>query len=224
MADPQGRRRISIETINSMRIDDVPIDIAYKHAGWLRMKYVNCELSAQDIADITACTRKNIEYWLRKYNIPRRDNMTRYTERYLRKISETGKGRIPFSKGLTKEDHPSLMLISKKMSGENSPSWKGGIHIDSAGYRRILAKEHPYCDKDGYVLEHRLVMEDMINRLLLPGEVVHHRDQNRQNNAPKNLFLFPDKRTHMLFHMHKNFKDSNITEEEFMSEVIKVVT
>ncbi|WP_052679247.1 HNH endonuclease [Paenibacillus polymyxa] len=205
--------------LNSLSMTNVRLVEAFKHEGWLRYHYEDLEFSEQDIAEITDCTRKNIEYWLRKYDIPRRDTASRYTERCLRKISEAGKGRIPFSKGLTKHDHPSIMLISEKVSGENSPTWKGGFYIDNNGYRKVREIGHPRADKDGYVLEHRLVMEYLLGRLLTSAEVVHHRDHNRRNNLSQNLFLFPNNKAHSTFHMHKRHINQYITEEQFMSEV-----
>lgn len=37
--------------------------------------------------------------------------------------------------------------------------------------------------------EHRAVMEEIIGRPLLPDEVVHHKDGNKNNNSPENLEL-----------------------------------
>ena len=39
--------------------------------------------------------------------------------------------------------------------------------------------------------EHRVVAEDVLGRALKPGEVVHHEDQNKMNNDPENLIVFP---------------------------------
>ncbi len=55
------------------------------------------------------------------------------------------------------------------------------------GYVKVMAKNHPQADRDGYVLEHRLVMEKILGRFLERHEVVHHRDGVRNNNTPENL-------------------------------------
>lgn len=34
---------------------------------------------------------------------------------------------------------------------------------------------------------HRVVAEEMLGRALLPGEIVHHKDGDKWNNAPENL-------------------------------------
>lgn len=205
--------------INHLSINDVPINLAFKHIDWLKYHYYEKQLSLYDIAEITSTTRKNVEYWMKKFNLPRRNEKERYTDRCLKKISETGKGRIPFSKGLTKNEHPSLMKISEKMSGENNYWWNGGIHMTSSGYRMLVCKDHPYANRDGYVLEHRLIMESIVGRYLTPEEIVHHRDKNRLNNTKENLFLFPDNASHLRFHSYKTWYDPEITEEKFMEEV-----
>jgi len=45
------------------------------------------------------------------------------------------------------------------------------------------------------MFEHRLVMEQHLGRYLLPTEIVHHRDSNRQNNDISNLEM-RTRRTH----------------------------
>lgn len=47
---------------------------------------------------------------------------------------------------------------------------------------------------DGSVVdEHRYVMTQQMGRELLPDEVVHHKDHNKQNNDPQNLELRDDR-------------------------------
>lgn len=47
---------------------------------------------------------------------------------------------------------------------------------------------------------HRIVAEQMLGRPLKPGEVVHHIDGNKRNNAPENLMVFKSQKEHAAFH------------------------
>jgi len=85
-------------------------------------------------------------------------------------------------------------------SGEKNPAWKGGKIIDREGYALILCPNHPHADRNGYVLEHRLVMEAHLGRTLLPTEVVHHINGIRDDNRYENLMLFPSTAEHTRFH------------------------
>lgn len=45
--------------------------------------------------------------------------------------------------------------------------------------------------RDGkWIMQHRLVMEEMIGRPLMKGERVHHRNGKRDDNRPENLELW----------------------------------
>lgn len=47
---------------------------------------------------------------------------------------------------------------------------------------------------------HRMVAERMLGRKLKPGEVVHHIDGNKRNNAPENLMVFSGQSEHAKWH------------------------
>lgn len=76
----------------------------------------------------------------------------------------------------------------------------GGIQKHGDGYLRELAPGHPRANARGYVYQHRLVMERILGRSLILGEVVHHEDGNRANNDPSNLRLFPSDNAHQDYH------------------------
>ena len=84
--------------------------------------------------------------------------------------------------------------------GASNGNWRGGRTVTSSGYVLIRRPGHHLADVRGYVYEHRLVAEEMIGRHLLPGEEVHHRDENKQNNHPDNLYVAPSRLHHQLHH------------------------
>lgn len=72
--------------------------------------------------------------------------------------------------------------------------------IVKKGYRKVLIPAHPRADAKGYVFEHIVVAEAVLGRRLAKGEEIHHKDFNRQNNAPNNLKVCANHAEHMRFH------------------------
>ena len=72
------------------------------------------------------------------------------------------------------------------------------------GYRVIYEPDHPTCmtsdNWQGYVYEHRYVMEKYLKRSLSEEEVVHHLDCNPANNRIDNLLLLT-KNMHAKLHL-----------------------
>lgn len=88
--------------------------------------------------------------------------------------------------------------------GADNHMWRGGRSVASNGYVLIRKPEHPLADTRGYVYEHRLVAERMIGRALQPGEQIHHKDGNKQNNHPDNLQVMPSIHHHRVEHRVRN--------------------
>lgn len=59
----------------------------------------------------------------------------------------------------------------------------------SDGYICIYFPDHPKSTKDGYIMEHDLIMECLIGRRLKDGEIVHHKNKIRDDNRKENLQL-----------------------------------
>jgi len=77
--------------------------------------------------------------------------------------------------------------------------WKGGPS-KYGRYKKYKMPEHPFCDKQGYVIKHRIIMEQHLGRYLKPEEVVHHINGNTFDNRLENLQLFPNASAHLRFH------------------------
>lgn len=85
--------------------------------------------------------------------------------------------------------------------GDRNPNWRGGRVLASNGYVLIrVGKDHHLADVRGYAYEHRLVAEQKLGRRLVEGEIVHHIDHDKTNNAPENLEVVADVAAHRLEH------------------------
>lgn len=90
--------------------------------------------------------------------------------------------------------------VSRFCSRPCSSRFNRSGKIIKKGYRKVLKPSHHRADGKGYVFEHIVVAEETIGRAILRGEEVHHIDGNRLNNAPSNLEVCPDRKSHMLKH------------------------
>ncbi len=88
-------------------------------------------------------------------------------------------------------------ISTRDIKGEANPLWNGGRYVDVYGYVWILKPEHPNATKNGYIREHRLVLEQKIGRLLLPGEIPHHVNGIKSDNRPENLELYGSQSKHI---------------------------
>jgi len=89
----------------------------------------------------------------------------------------------------------------KHLVGKRSNNWRGGRIKTKEGYILIWNPNHPN-NHNGYVSEHRLVMEKIIGRFLKSEEVVHHINEKLDDNIKENLMLFPNNGAHRNYHKH----------------------
>lgn len=85
--------------------------------------------------------------------------------------------------------YPVDVAKKKFESGNLAPNWKGGRKVSKKGYVMLYRPNYPYSMPNGYVYEHRYVMEKHLGRSLKHDEVVHHKNFNKHDNRLSNLML-----------------------------------
>lgn len=86
------------------------------------------------------------------------------------------------------------------------------------GYVQLCIKQHPYASVDGYVMEHRVVMEKKMGRFLMSDEIIHHLNEVKHDNRISNLEVM-GREEHIKLH-HTGAKRSEET-RRLMSKKMK---
>lgn len=78
-----------------------------------------------------------------------------------------------------------VKAILRKRTGSKNHNWRSGLTMSPGGYLSFTTS--PSNGEHGGKLLHKVIAEWKIGRPLAEGEVVHHCDENKLNNAPSNL-------------------------------------
>ena len=91
-------------------------------------------------------------------------------------------------------------IINKK--GKNSKYWKGDKKKHN-GYWYIESLTHPRSHSSR-VKQAVIIAEQCLGRLLKKQEVVHHINNVKDDDRPKNLYIFSSQSKHCSYHHLKN--------------------
>ena len=130
--------------------------------------------------------------WL-KNKQERLNNMPQLYKKGCKPLKPFKKGHITHNKGLKG-------FLAKEQHYRYNPN-----KIESK-YQMVYMPSHPFTDKQGYINNSRLVMEDFISNMigekyyLNKKQIVHHINGIKNDNRTGNLLLFKNQAKHVEFH------------------------
>jgi len=80
-------------------------------------------------------------------------------------------------------------LHRRTLANKDFPQEGLKARISRYGYKILYHPDHPNSYSDGYILEHRLIANDMVGGGLLKTDQVHHINGDKLDNAINNLMV-----------------------------------
>lgn len=175
----------------------------------LEKVYIQEERPMHECAKLLGISVGTVFNYIKKYGIESRPAMTNKTKQ---KISESKMGK-PRKRGYKLSEDTKKKISDSHKGKFIYPSHFGGHKKKrSDGYIAVYCPDHPNVNKDGYVMEHILVMEEAIGRYLTKDEVVHHKNHKRNDNRLENLELMTFK-DHAKLHMKERWNNRKEKEQ-----------
>lgn len=143
--------------------------------------------------------------------IPRSEKSKRKQSKIMEKRFPPGPTHYNFGSRRSKETKEKMKKAALgKHIGNKNGKWKGGRFKNRAGYICVMSFYHPYKNKCGYVMEHRLIIEKRIGRFLKPKEACHHVNKIKDDNRFKNLMAFKTQMAHNSFEANHKIDPNDI--------------
>lgn len=133
---------------------------------------------------LRVCDECKHEQWVNYWNISKKEiHLCRHCSNRLNGHSRQGK------------------YTSWNKGKRSNPRKVGSLYLNSSGYYEIWVGKHTIPELEGgYYREHRMLAEVMLGRELNSGEIVHHIDGEKTNNAGSNLDVLSGDAKHRNIH------------------------
>lgn len=105
-----------------------------------------------------------------------------------------------------KKGHPKRYLKGHCGRGAANCNWNGGRTTgggNNGDYLMVRTPDHPHADCRGYVMEHILICEKALGKVLPTGAEPHHVNGLKADNSNSNLVICQDRAYHMLLHQRQ---------------------
>jgi hypothetical protein len=157
---------------------------------YIHENYFDNHCSLRMVASYYGVDHSTVSRWMKSIGITpfSKESIAKYTWKNHKNPNMGRKGKLSYMYGrhlskATKEK------IRQANLGPNNYHWSGGVKKHSDGYILVYFPNHPAADRNGFVLEHRVVMENYLGRYLRSDEIVHHINQDKTDNRIENLML-----------------------------------
>lgn len=163
--------------------------------------YIVRQMPIKAISQMLGVSVGTVFNHLKKYEIQTRSQKETFTFKGKKHSSESVEKIRKAHKGkIVSEETKKKISISSKVGGIGHKKKR------TDGYIYIYFPDHPKSNKDGYIMEHDLVMEALIGRHLDDEECVHHINEIKNDNRKENLMLMT-KSEHASYHDKKRWKE-----------------
>jgi hypothetical protein len=88
-----------------------------------------------------------------------------------------------------------------RCTGERAARYNGG-KVTITGYKYVTDRDHPSANRDGYVHEHRKVVEKFLGYHIPKEANIHHINGQKLDNRIANLAVFANASDHSKYHKH----------------------